>query len=732
MTRAMRALASVIVVAAAAGPAAAQAIPAHASWSQLAWSNGVGAGYFDTQVRRVKGFRDHLYASGAHELMYDAYFGLRVGGQEAWLTERPVDGAGYDGDSGVAKVTQSLLGVQVTERYVAPFGTDAPALIMLVDVTNGTSSALADSALFSIENLHVGAPPDQATGESITWAAVPGEYREAGALGVLVHRPLPAPTTHACTPNNPYTAVMNGGHMVSTDASGSVDDAVPGFEWDLSGLAPGATRTFAVVLAFRGDGDAAALDGQLAALASDPAQLEADAAADWAAFQAGATEPAGLSPDEHAVYRRQLAVLRMGQVREPGAGHGQIVASLPPGQWNIAWVRDQSYAVLALIKAGLVTEAHDALAFWLGAQAGGYVCCDSGGGPWVGAPYAISVVRYTGAGVEESDSNANGPNIEFDGFGLALGALDDYVAATGDLSLVSANGDAIFGKTADVLAGLVEPSGSAAGVLRADSSIWEEHWYNGGRKHFAFTDAAAVRGLRAAADLATRAGRATDAARYGAAADAIAAAFAAVFVDGATGAVRGNLEETAWLDAAPVEAFNWDVLDKSGPAAIASLDAWKTGLWNGLTGHGYHRDDDGGSYDQMEWIVIDLRIATALRRAGNPTDADALVAWVTQQARANFDLVPENYDPTTADYAGAVPMVGFGAGAYVLALWDRGAVSPMSPDGGDGSTGGDAGVGANPAPGGCCDANGASAPLVPVGLAALALARRRRRGRALS
>jgi len=177
------------------------------------------------------------------------------------------------------------------------------------------------------------------------------------------------------------------------------------------------------------------------------------------------------------------------------------------------------------------------------------------------------------------------------------------------------------------------------------------------------------------------------------------------------------------------------VLDKAGPAATASLDAWKTGLWNGLTGHGYHRNDDGGSYDEMEWIMVDLRIATALRRDGRPGDvaaADALIAWVTAQARANFDLVPENLDPTTADYAGAVPMVGFGAGAYVLALWDRGAVTPMSADGAP--AGADAGPGPTPAPGGCCDAHGgdAPAPLVPVALAALAFLRRRRSVRALS
>jgi GH15 family glucan-1,4-alpha-glucosidase len=719
----MRAWIAAVIVA-AASPAAAQAIPAHASWTKLAWSNGYGAGFFDTQARKVAGFRDHLYASGAHELMYDAYFGLRVAGQEAWLSSRPVDAAGYDGDSGIAVVAQSLLGVKVTERYVAPQGVDAPALVMIVDVENDTGAALADSALFSIENLHVGGGADATQAESITWQT--DEYEERGALGVLVHRPLPAPTTHACTPNNPYAAVAGGGHLVSTDASGTANDAVPGFEWALDGLAPGATRTFAVVLAFRADGDRAALDQSIAPLGEDPAAIAADARADWTAFQSGATEPVGLSADEHAVYRRQLAVLRMGQVREPGRGHGAIIASLPPGRWNIAWVRDQAYAIDALVKAGLTAQAKDALEFWLGAQAGGYVCCDSSGGPWVGAPYAISVVRYTGLGAEEADSDANGPNVEFDGFGLALASLDAYVGATGDLALVTDHADAIFAGDADVLAGLVEPSGAGAGLVRADSSIWETHWYNGGRKHYAYSDAAAVRGLRAAADLATRAGR--DPSRYASAADAIAAAMAQALVDPGSHVLRGNLEDSAWLDAAPLEAFNWDVIARDGDVARASLDAWKANLWNGLVGHGYHRNDDGGDYDTREWIVIDLRIATALRRAGRPDEAAALIDWITQQARGNFELLPENFDRTTGDYAGKVPMVGFGAGAYVLALWDRGAV----PVGGDGASGPDAGTGpGTPAPGGCCDAGSSRAPLAPsLLLVAMAIMRRGRRRRA--
>jgi len=719
-------------VLAASATARAQAIPPHASWTKLSWANGYGAGWYDTTARRLTGFRDHVFAAAdastpALDLLYDAYFGLRVGGQDLWLTSRPVLSAGYDGDTGIAVVEQDFLGVHVTERYFAPFGVTAPVLVAVVDVDNQTGAALSDASLFSIENLHVGSG-DGTIGEAITWDGAAGEYEERGARGVAVHRPLPAPTVHACSPQNPYAAVTAGGHMVSADSSGTMDDAVAGFEWDLSGLGAGQTRTFAVVLAFAGDGDRTTLDGRLDALGTDPAGLLTAAEADWATFQAGAAEPDGLTADEQAVYRRQLAVLRMGQALEPGAGRGQLVASAPPGMWNIAWVRDQAYGVTGLVHAHLYAQAKDALGFWLGAQAGGWVCCDSGGGDWVGTDYGISVVRYRGDGSEESDSNADGPNIEFDGFGLVLGALDDYVAATGDTQLVTANADRIFAKTADVLAGLVEPSGAAQGLIRADSSIWETHWYNGGRKHYAYTQAAAVRGLRAAADLATRVGRTADATRYQTAADGIAAAVAAKLVDG-SGAVKGNLEETAWLDGAAVEVLNWDVVPADGAVAKATLAAFDAGLWNGLVGHGYHRNDDGGPYDQREWVVLDLRIATALRRAGRTADADQLIAWVTSQARLNFELLPENYDRTTGDYQGEVPMVGFGAGAYVTALWERGPGPGPGPDAGVGTP--DAGPGGPDAGttggggGGCCDAGGSSPPIA-LTLLVLGLALRRR------
>ncbi|MEZ4402126.1 MAG: hypothetical protein R3B06_19015 [Kofleriaceae bacterium] len=715
------------VVGGAAPVAHGQAIAPHASWGTLPWSNGVAAAAFDTVSRRLISFREHLYArrdaaTATRELAYDAYFGVRTAGHNQWLTARPLDRAGWDGAAGIVLVSQTVDGVRITQRYFSPFAVTAPVVVAVVDVENLGAAPLADAALFSLANLRLGAGDDGTVGERITWAG--GAFEERGARGLMVHAPLPAPTRHAASPDNPFGLVNAGGHLVDTVDSGVRDDAVAGFEWDLTGLAPGATRRVAVVYGFDAAGQRGTVDAAIAAAGGTADQLLADAQADWAAFAARAQVPAGLTVDERAVYDRQLAVLRMGQVREPGRGRGALVASLPPGMWNIAWVRDQAFALWALVDAGLDAEARAALDFWMGAQAGGYVCCDRDGGPWVGAPYQLSVVRYFGDGSEESDSDGRGPNVEFDGFGLALATVADYVEATGDVGFVTANADALFARTADVLVGLIEPSGPAQGLIRADSSIWESHWYDGGRQHWTFTQATSVVGLRAAARLAERVGRAADADRYRAAAATVAAAVAATLIT-PDGVARASLEQPgASLDAAAVALFRFGVVPPDGAVARATLDAWRVGLWNPLTGHGYRRNDDGGPYDEREWIAVDLWLADALREAGRAGEADALVAWVTAQARLNFDVLPENFDKVTADFQGEVPMVGFGAGAYVSSLWRRDPRPDPVDAGTDVDAGPDGGTASDGGAGGCCGAGG-QPPALALVLVLAALARRR-------
>jgi len=142
------------------------------------------------------------------------------------------------------------------------------------------------------------------------------------------------------------------------------------------------------------------------------------------------------------------------------------------------------------------------------------------------------------------------------------------------------------------------------------------------------------------------------------------------------------------------------------------------------SGRGFMRSNAGDWYSSNEWVFIDLRAARALELNGSATYAQSLFAWNVDQASDNFGELSELHDPVTADYAGQAPMVGFGAGAYLLRLYDRGspgvpacgayASEPALPSdggveggagGGEGTGGVDAGSGAQ----GATSASSASA-----------------------
>ncbi len=395
-----------------------------------------------------------------------------------------------------------------------------------------------------------------------------------------------------------------------------------------------------------------------------PDKILADEIAGWQAWQTAA--PSGASALESSVFAESQAMLRMAQVSAADASDGQILAAVAPGQWNITWVRDMAYSTVALARTGHAAEAKRALQFELGANVGAYQS-------YVGSPYQISVVRYYGDGEEWSDSDSNGPNVEFDGFGLFLWALDAYVGLSNDTASLATWWPTVKPKVADVLASLQETSG----LIAPDSSIWETHW-NGNQKHFAYTTIAAARGLCAAADLATKAGDATSAAKYLAAGQKARDALLGLRApDGTLAQSQEALAQgTNWLDAAAIEAVSFGLVDPHKHTAHATVAAIQSGLVP-PSGRGFFRNQGGGAYDSAEWIFVDMRVGRALETTGQPQASADLLAWNVAQASDNFGILSELHDCVTADYAGAAPMVGFGAGAYVLSLLDRG--QPVAP-----------------------------------------------------
>lgn len=760
----------------------------------------------------------------SRDLMFDAYFGLRANGQQRWLNTAP-NSSGYataapspSGGSGVVTWRHdAVLGLEATTYVFSPRTLPHASFVMALQLKNNGAAAVNGVSAFSLHNLHVGyGRPGvmqelMANGETIVVDAS-RDVLERGFAGVVAARPVGGVARvsawNGATPqsDNGFRIVDQGGTGNLVDRMpadlGAADDWATAFQFDLGTLNAGEEKWVAVVFAHHGDPFASAtargwLDSYVGTKSAQ--QLVDGERAAWASFQQALVVPAGLSADEQTVLRQSAAVLAMAQVKEreaflrehltrdgearwsrftdggvlPGTvthrGYGAVLASLPPGEWTYAWIRDGAYAAAALATLGLTTESRDALRFYLDAEGGRFKDWNELR-PYSMPPYVVSLTRYVGFGVEETDFNDFGPNLEFDGFGLFLWALRQHELRTGDTSLADARWNDIATRVADPLVALIDP---ATGLLRKDSSIWETHW-NGRERAWTYTSLTAARGLCDAAAIAERRGDTTRAARYRQAAIDLRRSIAEQLTDG-SGALASNREELVagegYFDAAVLDALALGLFDPAGRIARATTAAMDAQL-RVSAGPGWSRNDDrrdhagrtdlspwGSEYDSAEWVITDLRGSVALRAQGNTAKADQLLAWVTAHAAANAGIVPETFDEASGAWKFNAPMVGFGAGAYALALAQRaagttdpacgaffaeGASDAGVPDAGTADAGApdagrpdsgvtptsdagqtiDGGTGTTPTPKGCGCASGVD---LAVAAAALVVARKRRR-----
>jgi hypothetical protein len=489
------------------------------------------------------------------DLLFDAYFGVRAEGEQMWLTDAPVDleASGYADGSGVAVMVQEIGALRATTRAFAPQGLAAGAFALTLTLENTGNQAITGVEAFSLHNYHLGfgratrpweVPNDlMANGETIEFDSegATSWFSERGFAGVIVTQALGEVSHRGVGPEVNLFNVVNaeaGDFPDNEPPVVAVDDAISGFQWSFGELAPGEAVHAGIVALHHPDpfqGDVALQEIGEFVGAMDAEALVAAELAGWEAFQTEVMVPAGLTDAEDRQVRQGAAMLHMGQVREeayylrewlsmdgevrrtrflgpddmpvtlPGIikhkGRGAILASLPPGEWTYAWIRDGAYATAAMAALGMDDGARAALTYYLDAEAGRFQGW-SELQPYMMPPYQISLVRYHGFGVEETDFNEFGPNLEFDGFGLFLWALAAYEAASGDTSVSDERWPEIGARVGDVLVALIEPE---SGLLRADSSIWETHW-QGRERHWAYTNITAARGLCDAAAIAARIG----------------------------------------------------------------------------------------------------------------------------------------------------------------------------------------------------------------------------------
>ncbi|HWE26912.1 MAG TPA: hypothetical protein VHB97_02870, partial [Polyangia bacterium] len=584
------------------------------SWTSLTTGNGYGFQVFDTGAHKITSFLEHPYrylgpnpsdphAEGVlrRNLAYDFYFGVRQGATAGWLNAPTVAGDASYVDQAHIIDAPATLGAIATESYFfAPFDYPGNAMVALLKAPAATDG-------FVLFNFHLGSGGGEtpgSDGESIRYVAASNAVVETGpGGGFMVYVPLSKVAHMDCS--GVYDKVLAGSDLAdNTSCSGS--DVVPAFQGaiDSDGWM-GAAVQF-VDSTNPADADAAAASLAAWANARTPTQLLSDARAEFEAWRKAPPSTLPMCNDaERQVWRQSEAVLRMAQIREPNTAtrfnNGMILASLPPGMWHTAWVRDATYAIVALSRSGHYAEAKAGLNFMLNAQPVGsyasYVNNQS---------YRISLTRYFGNGQEECDWNASGPNTEMDGWGLTLWAARQYVEASGDTAwLATTTG---FGAVYDVLqSGVAAPleanletAAPNQSIVRADSSIWEVHQPG---KHYAYTTMAAARGFCDLAALAQKRGKATDVTHYATLSSTVRSAFYTRFADpqmALGGSVEG-LASKVYYDGALAEAFNLDLLpDYSGPLATSTLT-----LFNHLrvASGGFKRDNDNGSsYDNNEWI----------------------------------------------------------------------------------------------------------------------------------
>jgi GH15 family glucan-1,4-alpha-glucosidase len=708
--------------AADADPPWAPEFPGHASFETLTTSNGLlAATLIGTDgLTALDQLKPHIYArldarTPTPDVLQQLDLGLTSIGQPitgGWLRGWPRTAMALEEGTNIIRVAQTQGGFEVETYVFAPFHHPSadespdPLLVVLTHVT-ARAAALEAPALAVGGSLLVRAAGQ--TEETIEVSA-DGLHEFAGDQHLL-YVPLPgaAPAAQRVAPSSPTDGpaarLAAGDRLEAFPGAGTAARVSRAPELGVGLLAPldaarlgvgeDAWGGFVVATTPRGDavrGEvtpatlAAAVRGFVAGR-SARAILDAERAW-WARWHTPEEFAPTLHPNIRRLLRQSTAVLKMGQLRERHRGHGQVLASLVPGAWNISWVRDASYAIQGLTASGHAAEARLGLEFMLNAeprQEGGrnyyqlnYLERDLGLS--LSAEYLISVTRYFGDGTEESDVNGAGPNVELDGWGLFLWALGGYVDTTGDEAFLRTHWPKVRDRVANLLLEVVNP---ANGLVHTDSSIWERHWARYGqgaepetRKHFTYTTLCAIAGLRAAAGLATRLGEPELPARYRAGADALQAALLERLVvtpaELGQPMLAGNLEELGptvrYVDQAVVEAINFGVLDGRRDVADGTLAAFDRWLAVGPHSPGYIRNDDGTTYDRQEWVMIDLRTAAALARHGDATRAKRIVEWVVDQARLNHWLIPELYDRATGDYQANTPMTGFGPGAFVLAV----------------------------------------------------------------
>ena len=452
---------------------------------------------------------------------------------------------------------------------------------------------------------------------TVSWqpdAAVPTVVASWGARGFTVQERFYCPSASRARLAREVTITNR-----STDPQvGWVRTSVPGSTvMPRFSVKPGArTRVWLVY-----DLDAAAGALRVTAAATDPSE------ADARAFAAGLADVRFDEPVLDHLFRASRA-----QLPAAVSARGRMDGSI--WQYNREWVRDQAFAALALTQLGARTLAATIL-----------------------RRLVTEFVTAEGATLDSSEVRER-DDVELDQNGLLLHVLGEYAAWTGDRSLIRH----LWDRIAAIADYPLRPEfrHAPSGMLSGSREFWERHAAHGIEPGLEMVYQMFVSlGLSGAARMAGEIGRATEAARWEAAAaglrDAMLAHHAYALSD-ARGFLKrrlldGAVQETITAhpasglppgvplasdrphllnpDTCCVLPIAFGMVEAGSPVSLATL-ANVESLWNQeWEGGGYGRYHVSSEPDSPgAWPFASVFVARALVEAGDSARAWRILRWL--------------------------------------------------------------------------------------------------------
>lgn len=405
-------------------------------------------------------------------------------------------------------------------------------------------------------------------------------------------------------------------------------------------LAPG-ERHQARSLIAAGPDSQAAVEALSAARGLSWDAMIAENLASWKAYLDKSKLPAGMSPQELAVYRRALIVMKQHSVRT-GAHLAAPTSTSPP--YRFSWPRDGSFIALAHLRSGHPEEARRFLDFMARNQ--------KANGGWAVNYHTNGQVMY----------DFGDRNNEHDQVGIIPWMMLEYARASNDWTWLQGHWPGIQ-RAADFL---IRFQDARTGLMGPTRDLWElstsDSW--------AYSDAAAWAGLRAAAEAAQRFGDQVSQRRFEAAAAKLKQGIETYLWNEAGGYfARGyNLESRRRDD--KVEAANlalawpFKVLDANDPRMLRMADAIHKTLAS--PAGGIRRYTGDRYFDGQPWPVTTDWLAIYYSQIGRGADAGRLHAINTTYAHKTGSLqLGEQFDEAKNIWVSATPLTWSGA-KYVL------------------------------------------------------------------